>query len=462
MASLVKPSLDFEKDNIEFDTGFGELFEENEQEYSDQTPEASLETGINIQNYNFKLLLRYQCGRSYKNCVRIESKKINNPSGLGTMFWIYQSNSELGIWRFCSRITDDIMYKGTDGFRIINGKRVNYEMDYIQNTLIHITLQQYVNKFLLQIPEFKLLPQGNFAENRKLKEIDLDNNPIIKCNNINEIDFRGLISGNTRMIMENPFFKLQNSFPCGKLNPTKSDIHNLNKFSEKFEELYEFFDKETPFEFVADHEFVFSENIKVVGKIYKMLLIRKTPLINSEGDSISHTNGVILHFMVINLQHCKQDRSPTLNTNISNICKKNLHFMPFSLTANDNINKFGLFESYIMAGAYICKLFDYWSDPNFQCLVEEIDAGKCSVNYAYIGNRYDKLFPFNKIKDQFRIMDIPITKTTDLIQVLTYIYKDEFKKLKSKPSLPKKSRKIRSYSPYTRKSKRKSKRPNSI
>ena len=71
--------------------------------------------------------------------------------------------------------------------------------------------------------------------------------------------------------------------------------------------------------------------------------------------------------------------------------------MPILLTNNFSINELGLYTKYILAGAYICKLFDYWGNYN-QCTPDEIQNGNVNSEYAYIGNRYDNLFPYNKLK----------------------------------------------------------------
>ena len=57
--SLVEPSLDFDIDDVGYESRFGEDFEENEFEETGQMPEPSLETGINIQNYTLVSKLFY-------------------------------------------------------------------------------------------------------------------------------------------------------------------------------------------------------------------------------------------------------------------------------------------------------------------------------------------------------------------------------------------------------------------
>jgi hypothetical protein len=86
------------------------------------------------------------------------------------------------------------------------------------------------------------------------------------------------------------------------------------------------------------------------------------------------------------------------NKTISTICGKRVHILPFFLTIPDvNVNVYGLYTKYIPCGAYICKMFDYYADPYDQCTLEEINDGKCTADYSYIGGRYDNIFPLKQV-----------------------------------------------------------------
>jgi hypothetical protein len=65
--------------------------------------------------------------------------------------------------------------------------------------------------------------------------------------------------------------------------------------------------------------------------------------------------------------------------------------MPFLLIpVGTVINILGLYSKYILAGAYVCKLFDY----AVQCSPKENKRRQCTINYTHIGYRYTDLFPF--------------------------------------------------------------------
>lgn len=61
----------------------------------------------------------------------------------------------------------------------------------------------------------------------------------------------------------------------------------------------------------------------------------------------------------------------------------NDYYVPVALIpeGSDRIMKFGTYESYVPAGAFMCKLLEYLRqcDPKLK---------RCSVNYAYVGGRY--------------------------------------------------------------------------
>jgi len=97
-----------------------------------------------------------------------------------------------------------------------------------------------------------------------------------------------------------------------------------------------------------------------------------------------------------NIQERMKDKlTPEMLTNIQRICAMPVHFMPFLLTTPyATCNEFGLYNTYIPCGAFICKLFDYSTERSIQCSEEEIACGRVTPWYSYIGSRYNRIFPF--------------------------------------------------------------------
>ena len=87
---------------------------------------------IIIDGITFKLLNKYEDDNDYL-IVNLISNNTDS-------FSCYRSNSELGMWRLCSR-TDDPT--GKSGQLYKGHELTNY--DYVQTTLIHIILQIFIN-----------------------------------------------------------------------------------------------------------------------------------------------------------------------------------------------------------------------------------------------------------------------------------------------------------------------------
>jgi hypothetical protein len=300
----------------------------------------------------------------------------SNYQGVQNTFNLYRSNSELGLWRFCTDFYG-IKYKGDDNrFQ----KDSHFIYDYIQTTLIHLELQKFINE--------------NY-DNLEKSSIN------VRCIQvISDPEIKEMIDSQDRVINEQPFAKYQkgaDAVVCGD----NSEMHfeYIRRFTNELEQLYTF-KYETNTSIIPRYEFDFQEIIHISGEIFSVELERKIPI-------ISQTNTIVLYYMISSLTQIsihgetelvRKKLAESMNTNIANICKKNMHFMPFFLTNTEaRCNNFGLYTKYIPCGAFICKLFDYSSKQNKQCSVAEIKAGRCTLSYTYIGNRYDNVFPFKNI-----------------------------------------------------------------
>jgi hypothetical protein len=291
-------------------------------------------------------------------------------------FNLYRSNSELGLWRFCTDFYG-IKYKGDDNrFQ----KDPHFIYDYIQTTLVHLELQKFINE--------------------NYDNLEKSINPV-RCIQVNsDPEIKNMIDSQDRVIIEQPFAKYQkgaDAVVCGD----NSEMHfeYIRRFTNDLEKLYTF-KYETNTSIIPTYEFDFQEIIHISGEIFSVELERKIPI-------ISQTNTIVLYYMISSLTQIsihgetelvRKKLAESMNTNVANICKKNMHFMPFFLTNKEaRCNHFGLYTKYIPCGAFICKLFDYSSKQNKQCSVAEIKAGRCTLSYTYIGNRYDNVFPFKNI-----------------------------------------------------------------
>ena len=117
---------------------------------------------------------------------------------------------------------------------------------------------------------------------------------------------------------------------------------------------------------------------------------------------------ILFYYYIVEIKKFKNKELP----------KSEIFYVPLFLTTNDHeITEFGTSNKYIVAGNYICKLFDYTT----QCSKDiKLDTQQCFGTYVLIGNRYNDIFPFNKIKD-FNFFDGLKTQTDLIISFSDYI-----------------------------------------
>jgi hypothetical protein len=360
---------------------------------------------IIIDNYKFTAIRYISLDVRYQIVVNIKSELLLN--GSEENFWIYKSNSELGIWRLC--IIRRNFRSFTEEFTFTKGD------DYVQTTLIHIDLQLYVNKLLKKglIPEVFL------------NEMEKDNECVCfissdRCFEFNDKIY-DVINDTNRIIKGEPFetlvkIKEKNKVYCGHItNYEYEDNERLLKFlrvfSQEFSSDYDIVDIKQ----IGTTDFLFEESIHTHGKINRIHLRTKVnyldrPILN---DIYLYTLTLILTPTLQN--HLDEERQLYVDPKKFNIYSKNvldicrnkpiknrtIHSFPFLLTPiTSQVNEYGIYTQYIPTGIYICKLFDYANSK--QCSRLEIITNQCCERYAYIGNRYVNLFPITYLNKVIR------------------------------------------------------------
>jgi hypothetical protein len=271
-----------------------------------------------------------------------ENELIKPVSDQVNKFSVYLSKSDLGCFRLC--------LLGIGGF-------IKGEYDYIQQTFIHVELQKFIYECFHKL------------------EVNTD---IEFCNigdNFNRQIFNN-IRDKSRFLEKNPFISYNAEFKCGEEN--KHDniviIDKLKSFSNELERLY----------YCKDNQFIFSHTVddddnNYIIQFYKIILKLKDeiPKDNTFQDDIT------LYYNKVNIK--KFDTKELDNEMSINL--------PVFLTTDDKITQFGTFNTYILAGNYICKVFDYTE----QCS-KDLGTYKCFGRYSLIGDRYNDIFPLNIIK----------------------------------------------------------------
>jgi hypothetical protein len=361
---------------------------------------------ITIDNYIFKLIRQTNHTTNYNHVVEISVSGIIDKR-LFPNFWVYQSNSELGFWRLCY-----INIRNRTGIERTPFHKGDF--DYIQSTLIHLQLQNFINNNIYKIPFVEL----SFSEKEEQQFCLYGWFPEIMDHEEDEIqNVSDVIDDENRIITEQPFESLNNELQCGfTANRPYSFIQQLlEEFSINFSSTYHIVGTTL----LDKHNFNFGDFIKSQGNIYSIQLERNQP------SELLQTNSIILYFMITELIIPELVETFPFMDYITEICGKKSHVFPFLLIPlGSSINHLGIYTKFIPCGIYICKLFDY----SYQCSLEEEKNNKCSDSYSYIGNRYDNLFPFNIV-------------LTELIECSTS--KGGYKKIKKK-SLKRKSLKRKS------------------
>jgi hypothetical protein len=350
---------------------------------------------IKIDNFYFRILnkntTKYKNDpklfKHYRPIVNICSSTNKDFTENLLKFSVYLSNSDLGCFRLCYRYNEQQVFsKGND--------------DYIQSSFIHIKLQEFIHEI------FNNLKESN--DYFCLEEFALNQQDMIEIGNH--------ISDTKRIIRRKPF-KDNNLYKCGHdINYKFEDINkNLNKFSEELKLLYIYSNNELISNIIInDDENVYNMqfykvNLELQIPNYKTQKLKKTDYVNED-----NIDNIILYY-------CNAKITKFMTHQFEEPIYINL---PVFLTTKEGekITKFGTFEKYILAGNYICKVFDYIS----QCAQGHI--GECYGDYKLIGNRYNNIFPLSEINSR-RNISWNYDLSDENIQIIKIEKKREIKKV---------------------------------
>ena len=380
---------------------------------------------ICIDNIFFKLVYKFDFDLKYSNLVYIHSANnisFENPIG----FCVYQSNSELNMYRLAAYFNKKF-YKGEK-----NEGELETDMDYIQQTFIHIKLQKFIIDNINHIP-FKIC-NGTIDAPYPLELNKLMNLfPIM--DNIN----------NTERKIKKGFFYEYNSISdnlCGNNNLLYNKLYgNLQTFSEKFKNSYD----------IISNDFLYNyENIKInenrtlntkyKWELYSVILHKKKEITEDL------PNEIILYYLIVDFCELLNISQEIPIDYDYDECPYKKYHLPLFLTENDaKITEYGIYSKYILTGNFICKFLDYYTQVNksesdvYQRL--ETDAkfttntyfGESTDPYLVIARRYKNIFPFNELLNTTETAQKPLGKrATELLKQKYYKYKNKYIELKNK------------------------------
>ena len=345
---------------------------------------------IEIEGFRFELLYKtsiYQTytdstprlkkgkQRDYKDkntdLVKIRSTNLRNQEV--TLFWVYASMSELGVWRL-------LCTKGGGSF--IKGA------DYTQSSCVNIQLQQYIWSVYERIPEINVrdgsdLSLADFTVVSKPDFLpfvsilnDEVNQPVSDTESIKSILDDG------RRILNILPAKTITSVTCGDNVDENQILSIINNISISLEKNYNVERVTELFTYTYD----FQDIIRTINTVVQVNLSNKKTV----------SKKYILYYKkIIFIKLPISARNAEYESNIDLITREgNINFVPFLLIPDTSIcMNNGLYTEFINLGIYLCKPFEY----NRQLLSEEIIS--CTGDYAYVGNRYIKdgapIFPMN-------------------------------------------------------------------
>ena len=328
---------------------------------------------ITIDNINFSLV-----GYNLPNEVidRPALKIISTmPDGLTFDLYLYQSETSLGFWRLgCNN--RGVLYKGDN--------------DYVQQSFIHFTLQEFINKNISKIIDITFInTHPELDETTKAYVISdmpdmLNSNFPFCCKKIKRykctLDYyiAKIIDDPSRMINISTFSDLDKIVDnrCGnwKSNPEEY----LQTISSKLQNDYILIKDSVSFLYNDIYE-------------YNDNNYDETPI----------KLNIIYNIFICNLQSKTSDPDLYLYYTIYKIIDEdkiekdkiliNDYYFPLFLTTSMEITPFGVYQNYVLSAGYICKLLEYkHQSRGFGTHI--------SKEHNFIGLMYNGLFPFNEIK----------------------------------------------------------------
>lgn len=306
---------------------------------------------IVIENYNFNFCFNFDFTQVpyTRNTIFLESNHIDHPE-IKNKFIVYQSLSEIGLWRlYYFNYKFNNIYKGRE--------------DYIQQTMINVKLQHYLDYFFKNYDK-----ECNNIFSKYYNDYQISRPKILKH-----------IDNQSRQIRISPFIDDIENHGCGNMNNLATVIR-LAKLSGQIQSNYDYnqptiintIDKVI----VLDYD-LYNTKAVLNGIIYSTNLI----------DKKDTNNQLILYYIKYNLD-IKSDNKKNGEIHVKN------YYAPIILIKNDIITEYGTYQNYVLAGAYICKILDYNTLTHNQC---PKGTPNCSYNYGYIGDIYNIIYPYREI-----------------------------------------------------------------
>ena len=293
--------------------------------------------------------------------------------------YLYRSDSSLGFWRL-GCWDRGMFYKGI--------------MDYVQQTFIHFTLQEFINKNISKLEGLHFKNEHpELSEKIKTEQTELLENNFPFCytklsafKSTRDHYIPIHINDPSRIVEINPFSNANKDETnrCGfwKVSPEPM----LRSLSEEFSKIYQL-DK-------SSIRFIYTDTYEYANKMIDETMIKLNIISNYFICRLISQIGqpdLYLYYMIYNIVNGSSVEVDSLLVD--------RHYFPLFLTTNITISPFGTFQYYVLSGGYICKLFEHKKQAETFGESFSKQLGKSfSKDHKYIGYIYNDLFPFNEIK----------------------------------------------------------------
>lgn len=303
--------------------------------------------------------------------------KITSRTSDGQTFelYLYQSETSLGFWRLgCNNRGQ--LYKG--------------ENDYVQQSFIHFTLQEFINNNFDKIKDIRFTNTHPELEPAAKEKVQADYPDILNSNfplcysklklykSTLDHYITRIINEPSRMVNITPFIDFDKNIDnrCGNFKHNPQEY--LNTISEKLSNYYELDKSSIRFLYNGVYEYRSNEIsgtpilLNILYNIFICSLVSRTGQPNL---FLYYTNYKIVYEDTVKKGALLVDN----------------YYFPLYLTLNTNITPFGVFENYVLSAGYICKIFEYRKQS-------DKFGRSISKDHCFIGFLYNDLFPFNEIK----------------------------------------------------------------
>ena len=276
---------------------------------------------IQINNILFTLIgYSFNKEKTEKESLKIISR---DSYGIERDIYLYRSYSEMGLWRL-GCFTRLLFYKGKD--------------DYVQQTLIHFTLQQFIDDNINKIIDIPFTLEHTEI-NSQVRSVYT---PIYFPYCFSEIMKTHYIPLHIDDEIRRKHIEPFTTFQKNQLNRCGSWViepHFLNDLSLQFQETFVLINESIRFLYTSSYEY--NEDTIKINIISNYFLCY---LKSKKDDTI-----IILYYM----QYIIHDNYKTLDELL-----KDGYYFPLFITTESTISYLGTFQYYIPSGGYICKILE--------------------------------------------------------------------------------------------------------